>query len=125
QRRAEAAMARRADEQTALYRFTDRLYRAASLNDVYEATLDAIIAALHCRRASIQRFDSEGVMRFAAWRGLSDNYRHAVDGHSPWTAEAVNPEPVCVSDIDRARFNAEIKAAAKQEGIGALAFVPL
>ncbi len=51
QRRAEAAMANRADEQAALYRFTDRLYRAASLNDVYEATLDTIAAALHCRRA--------------------------------------------------------------------------
>ena len=53
QRRVEAAMSRRADEQSALYRFTDRLYRAASLNDVYEATLDTIAAALHCSRASI------------------------------------------------------------------------
>jgi PAS domain S-box-containing protein len=91
QRRAEAVMAKRADEQAALYRFTDRLYRAASLNDVYEATLDAIVAALHCRRASIQRFDSDGVMRFAAWRGLSDNYRMAIEGHSPWKADAGNP----------------------------------
>ena len=125
QRRAEAAMARRADEQTALYRFTDRLYRAASLNDVYEATLDAIVAALHCRRASIQRFDSEGVMRFSAWRGLSDRYRLAAEGLSPWKADAVNPEPVCVGDVETCRFGAEIKAAAKQEGISALAFIPL
>ncbi|HSZ65996.1 MAG TPA: PAS domain S-box protein [Xanthobacteraceae bacterium] len=125
QRRAEAAMARRADEQTALYRFTDRLYRAASLNDVYEATLDAIIAALHCRRASIQRFDSEGVMRFSAWRGLSDSYRLAAEGLSPWRADDVNPEPICIGDVGNCRFGAEIKAAAKQEGIGALAFVPL
>jgi PAS domain S-box-containing protein len=125
QRRAEAAMAKRADEQAALYRFTDRLYRAASLNDVYEATLDAIVAALHCRRASIQRFDTDGVMRFAAWRGLSDNYRLTIEGHSPWKADDANPEPVCVSDIDRARFSAAIKLAAKKEGIGAIAFIPL
>ena len=125
QRRAEAAMTKRADEQAALYRFTDRLYRAASLNDVYEATLDAIVAALQCRRASIQRFDAEGVMRFAAWRGLSDNYRDTIEGHSPWTTETTNPEPVCVRDVDHARFSPAIKLAAKQEGIGAIAFIPL
>ncbi len=125
QRRAEAAMARRADEQAALYRFTDRLYRAASLNDVYEAALDVIVAALHCSRASIQRFDTDGVMRFAAWRGLSDNYRAAAEGLSPWKPDETNPEPVCIADIDRARFDPVSKAAAKQEGIGALALVPL
>jgi PAS domain S-box-containing protein len=125
QRRAEAAMTKRADEQAALYRFTDRLYRAASLNDVYEAALDTIAAALHCRRASIQRFDTDGVMRFAAWHGLSDAYRAAIEGHSPWRADAVNPEPVCVSDVEHARFSVAIKAAAKEEGIGAIAFIPL
>jgi PAS domain S-box-containing protein len=125
QRRAEAAMAKRADEQAALYRFTDRLYRAASLNDVYEATLDAIMSALHCRRASIQRFDTDGVMRFAAWRGLSDAYREAIEDHSPWKADETNPEPVCVSDIERAHFGAAIRLAAKREGIGAIGFIPL
>jgi PAS domain S-box-containing protein len=125
QRRAETAMARRADEQAALYRFTDRLYRATSLNDVYEAALDAIVAALHCKRASIQRFDTDGVMRFAAWRGLSDHYRVAAEGLSPWQSDESNPEPVCFTDIDRARFDDVSKTAAKQEGIGALALVPL
>jgi PAS domain S-box-containing protein len=125
QRRAETAMARRADEQAALHRFTDRLYRAASLNDIYEATLDAIGAALLCSRASIQRVDTDGVMRFAAWRGLSDHYRMAIEGHSPWKSDETNPQPVCIADIDRARFSPAIKGAAKQEGIGAIAFVPL
>ena len=124
QRRVEATMIKRADEQAALYRFTDRLYRATSLNDVYEATLDTIVAALHCRRASIQRFDTDGVVRFAAWRGLSDSYRAAVEGHSPWKAEDANPEPVCISDVEGARFGTAIKLAAKQEGIGAIALHP-
>jgi PAS domain S-box-containing protein len=125
QRRAEAAMGRRADEQAALYRFTDRLYRATSLNDVYEAALDAIVGALHCKRASIQRFDTDGAMRFAAWRGLSDHYRAAAEGLSPWKPDETNPEPVCFADIDLARFDPVGKTAAKQEGIGALALVPL
>ena len=32
-------------------------------------------------------------MRFKAWRGLSDAYRATTEGHSPWTAETIDPEP--------------------------------
>ena len=68
-----------------------------SLNDIYEAALDAIIAALHCSRASILRCDTDGVMRFVAWRGLSDRYRarhrRAIRRGAP---EDANPEPVCM-----------------------------
>ena len=79
--------------QAALYEFTDRLYRSESANDVYEAALDAIARALGCRRASILLFDDAGIMRFAAWRGLSDDYRRAVEGHSPWTRDVKDPQP--------------------------------
>src|SRR6202050_2603824 len=41
--RAEAALAASADAQTALYEFTNRLYRAESLKVAYEAGLDAIV----------------------------------------------------------------------------------
>lgn len=124
-KRAEAIVARRADEQAALYRFTDRLYRATSLNEIYQAALDAIMAALHCSRASILRSDTDGVMRFAAWRGLSDSYRNAVEGHSPWQAGETNPEPVCLPDVAGAELGPPIGAAVTREGIGALAFIPL
>ena len=124
-KRAEAVVSRRADEQAALYRFTNRLYRAESLKDVYEAALHAIMDAMHCSRASILRCDSDGVMRFVAWRGLSDDYRSATTGHSPWTLDDANPEPVCMTDIDRAELDAPLKTIVKQEGIGALAFIPL
>jgi GAF domain-containing protein len=89
----ENALAQRAHEQSALYHFTDRLYRARSLTDVYEAALDAIGDALGCPRASILRFDADGVMRFVAWRGLSETYRAAVDGHSPWRQGDRNAQP--------------------------------
>jgi PAS domain S-box-containing protein len=124
-KRAEAVVSRRADEQAALYRFTNRLYRAESIKDIYEAALDAIMDAMHCSRASILRCDSDGVMRFVAWRGLSEGYRRATTGHSPWTLDHPNPEPVCITDIDRAELEAPLKTIVKQEGIGALAFVPL
>ncbi len=124
-KRTAIALARRADEQTALYQFTDRLYRAASVVDLYEAALDAIIGALHCGRASILRCDPGGAMRFVAWRDLSDRYRKATDGHSPWACEDVNPDPVCVADIDHADLPEALKIGVKQEGIRALAFIPL
>jgi PAS domain S-box-containing protein len=124
-KRAEAVMARRADEQAALYRFTNRLYRAETIKDVYEAALDAITGAMHCSRASILRCDTDGVMRFVAWRGLSEGYRRATTGHSPWQLDDPGPEPICMSDVDRAELNAPLREMVKREGIGALAFIPL
>ncbi len=124
-KQAETVLASRADEQAALYRFTDKLYRATSLEEIYDAALDAIMAALHCSRASILRCDADGVMRFAAWRGLSDRYRNAVEGHSPWTAGETNPDPVCLADTAAADLGPAIGGAVKREGIGALAFIPL
>ncbi|HTV37168.1 MAG TPA: PAS domain-containing protein, partial [Xanthobacteraceae bacterium] len=123
--RAEAALARTADENAALYEFTNRLYRAESLGVVYEAALDAIVRALRCSRAYVLRADDAGVLRFVAWRGVSDHYRAAIEGHSPFTDGESYPRPVCVSDIDGADLPETIKAAAKQEGIRALAFIPL
>ena len=117
---------RRAEEQqAALYQFTDRLFRAGSAEDVYGAALDAIVRALGCERASILLFDRAGVMTFVAWRGLSDGYRHAVEGHSPWTRDTKDPEPIAIPDIDVADLDPSLKAMVKAEGIGALAFIPL
>jgi PAS domain S-box-containing protein len=124
-KRAQALVKRRADEQAALYRFTNRLYRAETVKDIHEAALDAIMDAMHCSRASILRCDRDGVMRFAAWRGLSDGYRLATTGHSPWSPGDANPHPVCLADIDSAELEPHIKAIVKDEGIGALGFIPL
>jgi two-component sensor histidine kinase len=111
--------------QAALYQFTDRLFRAASVDDVYEAALDAIVRALGCERASILMFDHTGVMKFVAWRGLSDGYRQAVEGHSPWTRDTEDPQPISIDDIDGADLDASLKATVKAEGIRALSFIPL
>ena len=119
------ALERHAREQAALFRLTDRLYRAQSLDASYDAALEAILETLGCRAASILRFDSEGVMRFVAWRGLSDGYRKAVDGHSPWTEGERDAEPIFVSDIARADMPEDLRAIISAEGIRALSFVPL
>jgi PAS domain S-box-containing protein len=124
-KRAEVTLARHRDEQTALYQFTDSLFRAASLNGVCDAALDAIRRALGCERASILLFDDADRMRFIAWRGLSDEYRSAVEGHSPWARDVKEPQPVCVSDIEAADITEDLKATVRAEGVAALAFIPL
>jgi PAS domain S-box-containing protein len=124
-KRFERALAKRVEEQAALYEFTDRLFRAGSAADVYEAALDSIIRALGCERASILLFDTSGVMKFVAWRNLSDDYRRAVEGHSPWSRDTTNPQPIALHDIDGAELEPNLKATIKTEGIGACAFIPL
>ena len=112
-------------ELNALYRLTDRLYRARALDAVYEAALDAILTTLRCPRASILLFDPTGTMQFVAWRGLSDRYRTALRGHSPWKPGQTDPQPIFVSDIDDANEADWVRATIKAEGIVALGFVPL
>jgi PAS domain S-box-containing protein len=121
----ERALTQRMGEQAALYRFTDRLFRARSLAEVHEAALDAIGEALGCDRASILFRDDAGVMKFVAWRGLSEVYRRAVEGHAPWTGDVKDPQPICVCDIDGADEPESLKRVVGEEGIRGLAFIPL
>jgi PAS domain S-box-containing protein len=124
-KRAEESLAKRMQEQAALYEFTKRVQFAGSVKALYEPALDAIIRALRCQRASILLFDEAGVMRFVAARGLSDGYRRAVEGHSPWAPDAKEPKPICIEDVERADLEDSLKRTVKAEGIGALTFIPL
>jgi PAS domain S-box-containing protein len=114
--------ARRKD---ALYRLTDRLHHAQSLEDIYAAALEAILSGLKCDRASILLFDDAKVMRFVAWSGLPDDYRRAAEGHTPWTADAKDPAPVCIDDFATSDIDATLRQVILDEGIGAAAFIPL
>ncbi len=108
-----------------LYRLTDAVNRAQSTEEVYDASLDTIESALGVKRAAILCFDAEKVIRFETWRGLSEGYRAAVEGHSPWSADAADPEPIYVEDAGRDPSLAAFGDLFAREKIGALAFVPL
>ena len=123
--RAEQALAEAIGRKDALYQFLDRRQRTKSLEEMYDAALDGILSALRCQHAAILMRDQSGVMRFVAWRGLSELYRLAVEGHSPWKAEEIDPQPVCVSDVSTADLDKFLKAAVLGEHIGALAFIPM
>ena len=122
---AELALNKFARQQEALYQLTDQLHRTKTLEDVFNAALDAILSALKCHRASILLFDDTGVMRFVAWRGLSDGYLKATDGHSPWKPDEKTPAPISMNDVDTAELSDSLRAVVKEEGIGSLAFIPL
>jgi PAS domain S-box-containing protein len=122
---AEQALARRMDEQAALFEFSDRLQHVASLQQVYDVALDAILRTLDCQRASLLLFDRSDVMRFVAWRGLSDAYRQAVEGHSPWIRDDKNPRPAYFENIETSDLSDALKKTITREGISAVAFIPI
>jgi PAS domain S-box-containing protein len=109
----------------AVYRFADAVAGASELGEVLEVALDALLEATDADRASILLCDDEDVMRFRAWRGLSDEYRAATDGHSAWEADEEDPQPVLVEDAAAAGFEPWLEEIVRNEGIAALAFVPL
>jgi PAS domain S-box-containing protein len=119
------ARKRAEQQQRALYQFAQLQYMATNVGELYDASLDAILSAMDCHRASILLFDKEKVMRFVAWRGLSERYRKAVEGHSPWKPDAKNPKPVCINDVDVADIPRPLKSTIQSEGIRAAAFIPL
>ena len=83
-KKAEAELRDRGNQLDVLYGLASTVNRADSLQLIYDKALDAILTTLRADRASILLFDEQGVMQFQAWRGLSETYRRAVTGHSPW-----------------------------------------
>jgi PAS domain S-box-containing protein len=96
-----------------------------TVDEIYQTALDALTRGLGVSRTSILLFDAGGVMRFTAWRGLSDAYRDAVEGHSPWTPDAVEPQPIAVADVTKDASLAPFLSTIQAEGIAGMAFIPL
>lgn len=108
-----------------LYRLLDRLFRAPTISDSYEAALDAMFEGLGPSRASILLCDATRTMQFVAWRGLSEDFRTATLGHSPWGLGATDTAPIYVETLRGSDFDVELKAVIAREGIAALALIPL
>ena len=106
-------------------RLTTAISRTRTVEEIYTAALNALTGGVGVSRSAILLFGSDGVMRFKAHRGLSSAYRRAVEGHTPWTPETPDPEPVIVPDISREPSLQAYVPALEQEGIAALAFIPL
>ncbi len=104
---------------------TAAISRSQTTDQIYNAALDALESGLGVSRASILLFDADGVMRFKAWRGLADAYRAAVEGHTPWTSDTVDAQPIVVSNVREEESLRPFLATIEAEGIAAMAFIPL
>jgi PAS domain S-box-containing protein len=104
---------------------THAISRTARLDEIYEAALDALQQGVGVTRASILLFDPDGVMRFKAWRNLSDTYRAAVEGHTPWTPDTQNAEPVVVTNVEERPDLTPFLPVIRAEHIAAMTFIPL
>ncbi len=124
-KQAEITQARQYEALRAIFRMTVALSRASSLEELYEQGIDGVQRALKVDRASILLFDEDGVMRFKASRGLSEKYKMAVEGHSPWSRETVNPQPMLIQDVGTDPSVAPYREMFVGEGIAALGFIPL
>ena len=118
----------------AISHLTEVVARATDPEPILDEALDVLIGSLGADRAAVLLFDGQGVMRFTAWRGLSDAYRQAADGHSPWPAwpergsqspDTTAPEPFTVADVRHEPSLAALRDSILAEGIVALAFIPL
>jgi PAS domain S-box-containing protein len=114
-----------ADRFRALYQLLAALSRARTLEDLYEAALTSLLDATEADRAAILRFDDDGVIRFKASRGLSERYQAAVTGHSPWPRGTPCAQAIVVPDVLLDESLASYQEVLRQEGIRALAFIPL
>src|SRR6185295_13682651 len=99
--------------------------RAHDRREVCNTAVEAITTALGTERASVPLFDSSNVMRFIAWRGLSDRYRTAMEGHSPWTPDSRDAVPILIGDVQTDESMAALRDEIEREGIRSLGFFPL
>jgi PAS domain S-box-containing protein len=113
------------ERQAKLLELVETVNRAKALPEIYEAAVTAIWKCLGTTRASVLLTDEDSVMRFKYARGLSQEYRQAVEGHSPWKPDEPNPEAITIEDVTQVTLDGHLRKALELERIRSLAFIPL
>lgn len=122
---AEEKLLRKYDQLQLISSLSDAVSKANELEDIYKLALGGLLTTIRADRASVLQFDENGVMQFKAAHGLSENYRMHAAGHSPWSADAVNPTHIFVSDVKEDPSLSGLLPVIQHEGITALGFIPL
>ena len=104
---------------------TRAIGRSRNVQEIYDAALDALGTGLGVERAAILLFDPDDVMRFKAFRGLSEAYRRAVEGHTPWRPDSPDPQPIWIPDVLADPALGDYAAAFGAENIRAVVFIPM
>jgi PAS domain S-box-containing protein len=108
-----------------LHSLTQAVAAAPGLEGIYDAALKCLNESLGVARASVRLFDSDGVLRFNAWSGLSEDYRLAVERLQPQPPQAAINQPLLVPDVLEDPHLMDSLRDLEKEGIRALAFIPL
>src|SRR5262245_52233290 len=87
----------RNDRLRRIYQLTNAVGRSETIETIYQEALNALAQSLKADRAAVLLFNGNGRMCFKAWRGLSEQYRKTVEGHSPWPSDSRNPEPIAIA----------------------------
>jgi signal transduction histidine kinase len=123
---AEARLRARYDQLRLVYQMTRAVTTTDDVEQIYEEALRALEEGAGTDRASVLLFDPDGVIRFKAWSKLSEEYRAAVEGHSPWAVDTKNPQPIVVADVETdPSIPEDVRESVLREGIRALVFIPL
>lgn len=124
-REAEHNLRNRVQSLELLNALSNDVARAKALPEIYEAAMRVVTEAAGADRAALLLFDSSGVMRFEASKGLSENYLRTIEGHSPWNLDQQRARPILIEDIFQDASMNDFQAVFAEEGIRALAFIPL
>ena len=109
-----------------LYQILEALNRAETPNEVYDIAVEGAQSLLKADSAAVLLFDEAGVSRFVAARGLSQTYQRLVEGHTPWPATAAHAQPLWYDQAaHHPDFPPDLQQVLQEEGIEALAFIPL
>ena len=112
-------------ELRALHALSESINRSTTLDAVYPEALAALRRTTGADRAAVLLLDEDNAMRFAAWDGLSEPYRAAVEGHSPWAANETDPQPILIADPHSEPSLSSLLSVLSDEGIASLAFIPI
>src|SRR5260370_10244322 len=125
QKRAAHELQRKLEQMQVLSSLSKGINLAQERAELYRAAVHGLSRAVDADRASVLIFDTDDVMRFKAWSGLSDEYRAAVTGHSPWRRGTPDAQPIAVPDIFEDSSLSSLAPVFAKEAIRAVAFIPL
>jgi signal transduction histidine kinase len=108
-----------------LHALTVRANQTDNVDDVLELALVTVERGARCERSGVLVFDADGTMRWRRARGLSEAYRVAAEGRSPWSRDARDPQPIAIADARLDPAWASLRDLFVGERIAALAFVPI
>ena len=110
-----------------MYELTQAVNRADEPGEIYRAAVEGLVRAVAADRASVMTFDADGVMRYKAWKGISDRHRATMERPISinWRRGARNVQAVTVADVTQDPSLLPLLPAFANEGIRALALIPL